>query len=58
MKLRYITGLSIAVAAVAIATAPLASADEDPCTPYGTLPMSPCIWGYHPANTPQYDVPF
>jgi hypothetical protein len=33
-------------------------AAEDPCTPNGTDPMSPCIWGYHPANTQQFDVPF
>jgi hypothetical protein len=42
----------------ALALAPLANADTDPCTPYGTEPMSPCVWGYHPANTPQIDVPF
>jgi hypothetical protein len=44
----------------AIALAPLANAatDTDPCVPYGTDPVSPCIFGYHPANTQQVDVPF
>ena len=50
--------LAAAGIAGAIAAAPLANAAEDPCTPYGTESMSPCIFGYHPANTPQSDVPF
>jgi len=50
----------LAVAAIggAIALAPIASADTDPTTPYGTDPMSPAIFGYHTANSPQVDVPF
>jgi hypothetical protein len=50
--------LAAAGIAGAIALAPFANADTDPCTPLGTDPMSPCIWGYHPANTTQMDVPF
>jgi hypothetical protein len=42
----------------AIAFAPIANADTDPNTPYGTDPMSPAIFGYHAANSPQFDVPF
>ena len=42
----------------AIAAAPLANADTDPCTPLGTDPTSPCIFGYHPAYTQQFDAPF
>ena len=50
----------LAVAAIggAIALAPIANADTDPNTPYGTDPMSPAIFGYHYANSPQVDVPF
>jgi hypothetical protein len=50
----------LAVAAIggAVALAPIASADTDPSTPYGTGPMSPAIFGYHTANSPQVDVPF
>jgi hypothetical protein len=50
----------LAVAAIggAVALAPIASADTDPNTPYGTNPMSPAIFGYHTANSPQVDVPF
>jgi len=50
----------LAVAAIggAVALAPIASADTDPTTPYGTNPMSPAIFGYHTANGPQMDVPF
>jgi hypothetical protein len=50
----------LAVAAIggAIALAPIANADTDPNTPYGTDPMSPAIFGYHTANSPQVDVPF
>ncbi|MCW2514739.1 MAG: hypothetical protein JWR11_3781 [Mycobacterium sp.] len=59
MSIKFIAPwLAAAGIAAAIAAAPLASASEDPCTPYGTDPMSPCIWGYHPANTQQFDVPF
>jgi hypothetical protein len=50
--------LAAAGIAGAIALAPIANAATDPCVPYGTDPMSPCIFGYHPANTPQMDVPF
>jgi len=49
--------LAAAGIAAAIAAAPLANA-TDPCTPYGTDPMSPCIFGYHVADAPQYDSPF
>ena len=50
----------LAVAAIggAIALAPIANADTDPNTPYGTDPMSPAIFGSHYANSPQVDVPF
>jgi hypothetical protein len=50
----------LAVAAIggAVALAPIASADTDPSTPYGTDPMSPAIFGYHTADSPQVDVPF
>jgi hypothetical protein len=50
----------LAVAAIggAVALAPIASADTDPSTPYGTDPMSPAIFGYHTADSPQADVPF
>jgi hypothetical protein len=50
----------LAVAAIggAVALAPIASADTDPSTPYGTDPTSPAIFGYHTANSPQVDVPF
>jgi hypothetical protein len=50
----------LAVAAIggAIALAPMANADTDPNTPYGTDPMSPAIFGYHTANSQQVDVPF
>ncbi|PXX00754.1 hypothetical protein [Mycolicibacterium moriokaense] len=58
-SIKYIAPwLAVAGIAGAIAVAPFANADADPCTPYGTDPMSPCIWGYHPANTQQFDVPF
>jgi hypothetical protein len=50
--------LAAAGIAGALAVAPLANAATDPCTPYGTDPMSPCVWGYHPENTEQFDVPF
>lgn len=56
---KYLTPLLTAAGiAGAIAVAPLASAATDPCTPYGTDPMSPCVSGYHPADTQQFDVPF
>jgi hypothetical protein len=50
----------LAVAAIggAVALAPIASADTDPTTSYGTDPMSPAIFGYHYANLPQVDAPF
>ena len=50
--------LAVAGIAGAIAAAPLANAAPDPCTPYGTDPMSPCIFGYHAADSVQYDSPF
>jgi hypothetical protein len=58
-SIKYIAPwLGAAGIAGAIAVAPFANATTDPCTAYGTDPMSPCIWGYHPANTQQFDVPF
>jgi hypothetical protein len=42
----------------AIALAPIASADTDPNTPYGTDPTSPAIFGYHPWLGDNVDVPF
>lgn len=50
--------LAAAGITAAIAAAPLASAAADPCTAYGTDPTSPCIFGYHTADTQQFDVPF
>ena len=52
--------LWLAAAAIggAMALAPIANADTDPTTPYGTDPMSPSLFGYHYANSPQTDVPF
>lgn len=50
----------LAAAAIggAIALAPIASADTDPATPYGTNPTSPAIFGYQPWIGDDVDVPF
>jgi hypothetical protein len=50
----------LAVAAIggAMALAPIANADTDPATPYGTDPMSPALFGYHYADGPHVGVPF
>lgn len=50
--------LAAAVIGGAIALAPIASADTDPATPYGTDPASPAISGYHPWHGDNVDVPF
>ena len=42
----------------AIALAPIASANTDPVTPYGTDPTSPAIFGYHKWLGDDVDVPF
>jgi len=56
----------LAAAAIggAIALAPIANADTDPTTPYGTNPINPYIFGYHTSNdvanptNSQVDAPF
>lgn len=50
----------LAAAAIGGATllAPIASADTDPATPYGTNPTSPAIFGYHTWLGDDVDVPF
>jgi len=50
----------LAAAAIggAIALAPVANADTDPNTSYGTDPMSPAIFGYHTWDSAHMDVPF
>jgi len=50
--------LAAAAIGAAIALAPIASADTDPATPYGTNPTSPYIFGYHPWFGNDVDVPF
>jgi hypothetical protein len=50
--------LAAAAIGAAIALAPIASADTDPSTPYGTDPMSPYIFGYHTWIGDDMDVPF
>jgi len=42
----------------AIAAAPLANADTDPCTPYGTAAISPCTWTDSAQDTQQTGMPF
>lgn len=50
----------IAAAAIGatVALAPIASADTDPVTSYGTDPTSPAIFGYHTWAGDDTDVPF
>ncbi|KAA0077269.1 hypothetical protein CIW52_31800 [Mycolicibacterium sp. P9-64] len=50
----------VAAAAIGatVALAPIASADTDPVTPYGTDPTSPAIFGYHTWFGDDTDVPF
>jgi hypothetical protein len=50
--------LTAAAIGAAIILAPIASADTDPTTPYGTDPMSPAIYGYHTWFGADVDVPF
>jgi hypothetical protein len=50
--------LAAAAIGAAIVLAPIASADTDPATPYGTDPLSPAIFGYHPWLGDDVDVPF
>jgi hypothetical protein len=57
--------LALAAIGGAVALAPIASADTDPMTPYGTDPHSPYILGFHVSNhdeanttNGQVDVPF
>ena len=57
--------LTFAAIGGAIALAPIANADTDPAVPYGTLPHSPYVLGYHVSNhdetyttNGQVDVPF
>jgi len=66
MRTNIKRGAPLVAAAVgaAIAFAPIAGADTDPSTPYGTNPESPAIYGYHTSNDvansadSQQDVPF
>jgi hypothetical protein len=50
----------VAAAAIGatVALAPVASANTDPVTPYGTDPTSPAIFGYHQWYGDDTDVPF
>jgi len=56
---KYVAPLVAAAAIGAtIALAPIASANTDPVTPYGTNPTSPAIFGYHQWLGDDTDVPF
>ena len=56
---KYIAGWLVAAAiGGSLALAPIASADTDPSTPYGTDPMSPAIFGYHTWLGDDVGVPF
>ena len=56
---KYVTGWLVAAAiGGSLALAPIASADTDPSTPYGTEPMSPAIFGYHTWLGDDVGVPF
>ena len=57
-KMKYVAPLLAAVGAAAIVLAPIASADTDPVTPYGTNPASPAIFGYHTWLGDDVAVPF
>lgn len=50
--------LVVGAIGAAIAFAPIAAADTDPATPYGTDPTSPAIFGYHTWLNDNVDVPF
>ena len=56
--------LAAAAMGAAIALAPVASADTDPTTPFGTQPTNPYIFGYHTSNdvanhtNTEVDAPF
>jgi hypothetical protein len=50
--------LAAAAIGASIALAPIASADTDPSTPYGTDPTSPAIFCYHTWLGDNVDVPF
>jgi hypothetical protein len=59
MQTRYIAPfLAAAAIGATIVFAPIASADTDPATPYGTDPTSPAIFGYHMWLGDDVDVPF
>ena len=58
-SLKYVAPwLASAGIAGAIAAAPLANADTDPCTPYGTASISPCTWTDSLQDTQQTGMPF
>jgi hypothetical protein len=56
--MKYVAPLLAAAGAAAIVLAPIASADTDPVTPYGTDPTSPAIFGYHNWLGDDVGVPF
>jgi hypothetical protein len=59
MKSKYVAPLMAAAAIGAtIALAPIASANTDPATPYGTDPTSPAVFGYHQGLGDDVGVPF
>jgi hypothetical protein len=56
---KYVAPLMAAGAIGAtIALAPIASANTDPVTPYGTDPTSPAVFGYHQWLGDDVGVPF
>jgi hypothetical protein len=57
--IKYFASLMAAGAiGAAIALAPIASANTDPVTPYGTDPTSPAVFGYHTWFGDDVGVPF